>query len=416
MANIHPDLRKAAVLFRSLDSDTAAVMLAQLSPDEASSLRAAIRELGAIDPEEQADIAAEFRRSRPTAAEKKGGVELSLSSAGEAAQTAGPTFSALQPNSSATASRPPAHGRFEFLAQASTSALVAFLSREHAQTIAVVLAHLAAERAAAVLAALPEKLQAETIERLSALGDADPESVMVLERELAAWLATRGEDRGALARRRETVTNILAAADAKTRRGILSKLRMHNSALAEQIEPASSTLDAGGVELPSRPERRRERLDSLTDFDATQAADVTARIRRQLAIPSATMNRPRPASKPRGAAAQTTETPPVAPPAQQPALPRVEFDHLIHLDTPALNALLRETDPNVLAIALVGSHEEFVERICGLMPKRVARAFRRELRKLGPMRLSDVEMAQRAVAETAVRQMVKRRHIQVAAA
>ena len=400
------------MLFRSLDSATAAVMLAQLSGDEAASLRAAIRELGDIDPEEQADIAAEFRRRRPMAADNKAGVELSLSSSSTSGNGASNVAKATEIGQIAETRGPRSGRRFEFLAHASNGALVTFLAREHAQTISVVLSHLAAERAAAVLAALPEKLQAETIERLSALGDADPESVTVLERELAAWLAMRGDDRGALARRRETVTNILAAAEPKTRRSILHKLRMHNSVLADQIEPAARIRDAGGIELSAQGAGRRDKHKSAAEFDSSHPIDATARIRRQLAM------QPKPASRPVANSAQTTTAaePPAARPMSAPVpLPRIEFDQLIHLDATSLNALLREIDPNVLAVALVGSQEEFVDRICGLMPKRISRAFRRELRKLGPTRLSDVELAQRTVADTAARQMVRRRQMQVAA-
>src|SRR5262245_2102824 len=80
MTVLDSNLRKAAVLLRSLDGETAAVMLAQLSPAEADSLRAAIRTIGAVDPEEQADVVSEFRRTRPTAAIGHNlGVELELS-------------------------------------------------------------------------------------------------------------------------------------------------------------------------------------------------------------------------------------------------------------------------------------------------------------------------------------------------
>ena len=219
------------MLLRSLDADTAAIMLAQLSPEEAASIRGAIRALGPVDPDEQADVLAEFRRTRPAAAAHA----VEWRRAGALVACSAATTSARGHRASKQRVRPP--NGSSFWHNASTSALVPFLAREHAQTIAVVLSHLAPARAAAVLAELPEKLQADTIERLSALGETDPESVTVLERELAAWLATRGDDRGTIARRRETVTTILAAADAKTRRGILGKLKMHNSALAEQFAP-----------------------------------------------------------------------------------------------------------------------------------------------------------------------------------
>jgi flagellar motor switch protein FliG len=363
-----------------MDSETAAIMLAQLSADEATPLRTAMRELGPLDPEEQSDVIAEFRRSQPAAAATSRGVELEFS-----ADAHGSAYNAMRDQSVSTGSSK----RFEILDKAPTSALVPYLSREHAQTIAVVLAHLAPDRAAEVLSALPEKLQSETVERLSALGETDPESVTALERELAAWMATRRENRGALAKRRETVANILAAADPKIRRGIINKLRLHNEALADQFEshvaPATSDI--------AKP------AASARTYESRQAAETTARIRRQLAPP--TMPSPQAASSPVVAAAR------LAPSA--PAVPRIEFDRLIHLDSQGLTALIRSVDPQVLAIALAGSQDELVDRVCDQMPKRVGRAFRRELRKLGPIRLSDMETAQRTVADAAARYLARRR-------
>src|SRR5262245_52355901 len=133
VTNSRSNLRKAAVLLRSLDSETAAVMLGQLSREEAGSLRAAVRELGAIDPEEQADVMAEFRSARPAIARRSArGVELEISQA-------------TIHNSDTIANEAAPRGtakRFEFLANAPTSAVVPYLAREHAQTIAVVLSHL----------------------------------------------------------------------------------------------------------------------------------------------------------------------------------------------------------------------------------------------------------------------------------
>ena len=370
MTTTQTNLRKAAVLIRSLDSDTAAIMLGQLSPEEATSIRAAIRGLGQIDSEEQEDVLAEFRRTRPAVGSAaSNGVELELSS-----HFVDDESSIRVDFEHRTA---PAE-RFQFLASASTNVVVRFLAREHSQTIAVILSHLAPARAAAVLAELPEKLQAETIERLSVLGETDPESVTVLERELAAWIATRGDDRGTIARRRETVTNILAAADDKTRRGILSKLKSHNSSLAQQLT-----------------------LERQTNANAEKSNTSISELRRRLSP-----------LQPQGITAQPQASSP-QPPAT--TLPRIPFDQLIHLDNATLTALLRSVDANVLAIALAGSRDDLVDRVCGQMPKATARTFRRELRRLGPTRLSDVEAAQRAVADAAARHLLQRRHAVAAA-
>jgi flagellar motor switch protein FliG len=84
---------------------------------------------------------------------------------------------------------------------------------------------------------------------------------------------------------------------------------------------------------------------------------------------------------------------------------RFAFDDLIRLDPRTLASVLRQVDANVMALALAGSRDELVDRICEQMPKRTARAFRRELRRLGPTRISDVAAAQRAVAHIAAQQL-----------
>ena len=73
-----------------------------------------------------------------------------------------------------------------------------------------------------------------------------------------------------------------------------------------------------------------------------------------------------------------------------------------------MDAVLHEVDANVLVLALTGSSEELVDRITAQMPKRTAKAFRRQLRKPGPTRLSDVESAQQIVADAAA-QIITRR-------
>jgi flagellar motor switch protein FliG len=353
------NLRKAAVLLRSVDADTAAALLAQLSAAEAAAIREAIRTLGPIDAEEQADVLAEFRRVSPLASEPAArGVELSLSAQPR-------PIAGGEQNHSRLGST-----RFEFLENAPLAAIAPYLAREHAQTVAVVVAHLAPARAADVLAELPAKLQADVIERLTVLGETDAESVTALERELAAWVAKRTSRR---ARRTDAVASILSAANQNARDRILANLTMQNNNLAKQLAP----LRRVAMQTRRKPQDVNVRADSPSQ--AMRPA------RRQSASP----------------------TLPPATPCQP--LPRIDFDQLIHLDGRTLTSVLKSTNANILALALAGSSDELVDRICEQMPKRTARSFRRELRRLGPTRLSDVEAAQRAVAEVAARQLAERR-------
>src|SRR3954454_22022132 len=81
MKNVDPNLRKAAVLLRSLDADTAAVMLGRLSTEEAATIGAAMRAVGQVETGEQADVVAELRGGLSTAPfmSDAGDVELTLS-------------------------------------------------------------------------------------------------------------------------------------------------------------------------------------------------------------------------------------------------------------------------------------------------------------------------------------------------
>ena len=365
MTSLTTNLRKAAILMRSVDAETAATLLAQLSPAEAAAIRQTIQALGPIDAEERADVAAEFRRVGPIVAEDPSrGVELDISS--------------LAATSLATSSQAPSTAEpFEFLEQARVESLVPYLAREHGQTVAVVLSYLPPRRAADVLAALPAQLQAETVERLATLGETDPASLEVIKRELAEWVARRQAGRSREARRPDAVAAILAAADDPARSGILANLRKVNRALAEQMAPSLAGA-APGAPAPSHVQ------------------DVPKHNELHNSAPAARDLPPRP----------------IASSEPKKSRPRIAFDDLARLDSSLLAKLLKSVDAEVWALALAGANEAVVDRIAAEMPRSAAKAFRKRLRQLGPTRLRDVETAQQevvAVAATLIEQRVTSR-------
>lgn len=359
------NLRKAAILIRSLDTEASASILARLSPAEAKAVRLAIHALGEVDPEERADVSAEFRRSGAVAQEDpRRGVELELSSSAFSS-SASLSFnkSSLSESRSTTRSTMRSTMRpFEFLDDARVESLVPYLAREHAQTVAVVLSYLAPARAAQVLAALPEKLQAAAVERLSTLGETDPNSLQVLERELADWVARQQATRTRPAERTDAVAAILAAADPTARRDILANLSKHNHRLVEQLTPP-----------PSLPEQRTQTTASVPDSGSRIAESQQP----------------------------SSQTPVRHPQPEIPPLPQIHFDDLARFDQPALTAVMKSIDAEVLVLALVGASEALVDRVTGEMPNKMAKAFRQRLHACGPTRLRDVEAAQREVATVA---------------
>ena len=232
MKNVDRNLRKAAVLLAKLGCrygrSNAGAIVGRRSGDD--SRRDARGRTGGDGGASRCHGGASRRSSDETYASGAGDVELALSSS-----YSDESYGERVASSSERRRR--YAKRFEFLENAPNAALVPHLAREHAQTIAVVLSHLPPERAAAVLAALPQKVQSETVERLSTLGETDPECVSVLKRELEAWAAERDGLRAGNGHRRDTMAAILAAADAKSRGQILSNMKDHKAALAKQFTP-----------------------------------------------------------------------------------------------------------------------------------------------------------------------------------
>lgn len=79
------------------------------------------------------------------------------------------------------------------------------------------------------------------------------------------------------------------------------------------------------------------------------------------------------------------------------------FDNLNDMDNRSIQTLLRECSQDKLLIALRGGDEAIREKIFGNMSKRAADLMRDDLDALGPVKVSDVEAAQREILNTAKR-------------
>jgi len=73
------------------------------------------------------------------------------------------------------------------------------------------------------------------------------------------------------------------------------------------------------------------------------------------------------------------------------------FDNLAAVDDRGIQTLLREVSSEVLITALKGSDETMQEKIFKNMSKRAAELMRDDLEAKGPVRVSDVEAAQREI-------------------
>ena len=79
------------------------------------------------------------------------------------------------------------------------------------------------------------------------------------------------------------------------------------------------------------------------------------------------------------------------------------FDNLIDVDDRGIQALLREVSSETLILALKGADEGMKEKVFANMSKRAAEMMRDDLENKGPVRLSEVEGAQKEILAIARR-------------
>ena len=77
------------------------------------------------------------------------------------------------------------------------------------------------------------------------------------------------------------------------------------------------------------------------------------------------------------------------------------FDNLIMSDDKSLQTLLRSVDTELLILALKGADEPLREKLFSCMSKRAAANIMDEMEALGPVRLTEVQAAQKDIINVA---------------
>ncbi len=79
------------------------------------------------------------------------------------------------------------------------------------------------------------------------------------------------------------------------------------------------------------------------------------------------------------------------------------FEDIVHLPNATIQRILKEVDSKTLALALKATSNELKERVFKNMSERAAKMLKEELDYLGPVRIKDVEQAQKEILEVARR-------------
>lgn len=126
---------------------------------------------------------------------------------------------------------------FEFLRRADPRQVLNFLSGEHPQTIALVLAYMKAEQSSMVLGGLPEELQRDVSIRIATLDQTSPDVLTQVEAQLERRLssALKNQTDTSVADGVQTLIDILNRSDRTTERSIFEGLEEHNEELADEV-------------------------------------------------------------------------------------------------------------------------------------------------------------------------------------
>ncbi|HWJ66562.1 MAG TPA: flagellar motor switch protein FliG [Nocardioides sp.] len=224
-------VRKAAILLIQLGKDRAAQVLSHLSDAEVESISAEIARLDAVSANETSQVLTEFRDLATAHAHvNQGGFGFAQQLL---EQSLGPERAKeIMERLHAAAVQMP----FQFLHRADPAQLRGFIADEHPQVIALVLAHMAADKASLLLSGLPAHQQAVVAHRIAVMDRTSPEIVRtvesVLERKLSSMLQPAEVSRvGGV----DPLVNIINRSDRPTERQIVEGLEGLDPSLADEV-------------------------------------------------------------------------------------------------------------------------------------------------------------------------------------
>lgn len=225
-------VRKAAVLLIQLGKDRAAQVMSHLSDAEVEAISAEIARLDAVTADETSQVLSEFHDLATAHAHvTQGGFGFAQQLL---EQSLGPERAKeIMERLHAAAVQMP----FQFLHRADPAQLRGFIADEHPQVIALVLAHMAADKASLLLSGLPAHQQAVVAHRIAVMDRTSPEIVRtvesILERKLSSMLQPAEVSRvGGV----DPLVNIINRSDRPTERQIVEGLEGLDPSLADEVK------------------------------------------------------------------------------------------------------------------------------------------------------------------------------------
>jgi len=233
-------LQKAAVLMVLLGEEVASHIYRGLSDSDVARLTQRIAELERIKPETAIAVLEEYYQLTVTQGYlAEGGPDyaqkLLVKAFGEMA--------AKQLLDQVSKTVEMSVVRLDSLQNADPPQLAKFLEVEHPQTIALILAHLDARQASALLVCLPEEVRAETIKRLAQLRQFSPEVAQKVSIALHKRLESLGEQSRRAYAGFKGAADLLNQLEPATGKGILESIEKDDPKMALAIRNLMFTFE-----------------------------------------------------------------------------------------------------------------------------------------------------------------------------
>ena len=246
--------QKAAVLLVQVGQENAAKVLAHMRPAEIEELTAELLRLRNVAPEIAGKVLEEFHEMIASLLRGgAGGIDFAQALL-EGALGADGAAAVLGRVAESTHIQP-----FAFLHQADPQQILTFLTGEHPQTIALVVAHLRPDQSSMILGGLSPEMQADIAYRIATMEATSTEYVRLIEdvvqrRTSTVLQAKQNTAVGGVA----PLVEIINRADRGTERSILEGLQAKDSALSDEIRALMfvfediTTLDDRAIQLVLR--------------------------------------------------------------------------------------------------------------------------------------------------------------------
>ncbi|MDQ3441552.1 MAG: flagellar motor switch protein FliG, partial [Planctomycetota bacterium] len=223
-------VRKSAILLLSLEQDQAAEILKRLPAEAVEEVSREIASIGEISISTRKDVFGEFYNlALANSYLSEGGLEYAKSLLRKSLSEDDATRVIKQVTQQVQTTP------FSFLQKAESENLLTFIQDEHPQTIALILAHLPAQKASEIMVGLPSQKQIEVVKRIANMEQTNPEVIKEVERGLEHRLSDIVSQTFEKAGGVDTVAEILNLADRSTEKGIMEGLEAEDPDLVEQI-------------------------------------------------------------------------------------------------------------------------------------------------------------------------------------